>query len=71
MNDQITIMYNLSATYEDDGRTFKDFDTAKAEYDELIEYGQRPRLVKQWLKASPDWPGAWTVVKEQTLYTCR
>ena len=55
MNDKTTVMYNLSATYEDDGRTFKDFDTAKAEYDELIEY----------------WPDAWTVVKEQTLYTCR
>lgn len=69
--EQTTIMYNLSATYEDDGSSYKDFETAKAEYDELIKYGQRPRLIKQWLKPHPDVPNAWIVVKEQTLYTCR
>lgn len=69
--EQTTIMYNLSATYEDDGSSYKDFETAKAEYDELIKYDQRPRLIKQWLKPHPDVPNAWIVVKEQTLYTCR
>lgn len=72
MGEQTTmIVYNLSATYEDDGSSYKNFKTAKAEYDELLECGQRPRLIKQWLKPHPDVPGAWTVVKEQTLYTCR
>lgn len=72
MEEQTTmIVYNLSATYEDDGSSYKNFKTAKAEYDELLECGQRPRLIKQWLKPHPDVPGAWAVVKEQTLYTCR
>lgn len=69
--EQTTIMYNLSVTYEDDGSSYKDFETAKDEYDELIKYGQRPRLIKQWLKPHPDVPNAWIVVKEQMLYTCR